>query len=197
MEEATPTWLVVLLALIAGLVGGLGATYLRIVHERGAELRGRMLDAADEFSASAWKTLQRMRTAAGVMKRSAPAPLVDPETELFLAQFETELDDVNAEMDAMIVKQARVHLLFDDLNEAGIAATAIVTHLRNMDMALNTRPDSVRDHNAMAQYSRNWERTVDATTAFNRAARMQLQDTLARRLWRSLRRRWPTRGPNA
>jgi len=41
-----PTWLV---ALIVGLGSGLAGTFIRVAHERGAELRTRMLEAADDF----------------------------------------------------------------------------------------------------------------------------------------------------
>jgi hypothetical protein len=44
-----PGWLVALLVAIVGLVAGVLGTYVRIRYERGAEIRTRMLDAADEF----------------------------------------------------------------------------------------------------------------------------------------------------
>lgn len=45
-------------AVLSGIGAGLVTTALRISHERGAELRGRMLDAADEFSTRVVAALQ-------------------------------------------------------------------------------------------------------------------------------------------
>ena len=44
-----PSWVVALLVAFVGLTAGLVGTFARIAYDRGAELRTRMLDAADEF----------------------------------------------------------------------------------------------------------------------------------------------------
>lgn len=44
-----PGWVVALLVAVVGLAAGLIGTYVRISFERGAEIRTRMLDAADDF----------------------------------------------------------------------------------------------------------------------------------------------------
>jgi L-2-hydroxyglutarate oxidase LhgO len=44
-----PVWVTVLVGLASGVVGTLLSTLLRISHERAAELRSRMLEAADDY----------------------------------------------------------------------------------------------------------------------------------------------------
>jgi hypothetical protein len=165
----TPVWVTIVVALASGVGTGLLATMMRVSHERGAELRAHMLNAADEFSVAVVAALQRMRNAAGETRRIV-GDLVDPTTAWYTTEWSRELDDVNAKIDDVTAKRARVHLLFGDLTPAGQAATTVVTHLRNMDMALNNRPDSIRDHESAAQYHSNFEGVTESSREFNRAA---------------------------
>lgn len=77
----TPTWVTVVVALAAGLASGLLATMLRISHDRGAELRTRMVDAADEFCVAVVAARQRMRTIGGlILSERPPMGIVDEAT---------------------------------------------------------------------------------------------------------------------
>ncbi len=62
-----PSWLI---ALLVGFFGGLGTLLLRLPHERAAELRGRMVEAADDFVAAyvtAREATSGVNQAAGVI----------------------------------------------------------------------------------------------------------------------------------
>jgi hypothetical protein len=145
----TPTWAVVLVGLAGGVLGSLLTTVLTISHERAAELRAHMLNAADEFSTEAIAALQHARNAAGEIKKD-DAPL-DDETGWFRAEIRAYLDKANQAVDDALAKQARVHLLFGDESPAGIATTGVVSQLRNMLMALDHRhvqPELHRDPRA-------------------------------------------------
>lgn len=179
----TSAWITVIVAIVSGLAG----TMLRISHDRGAELRTRMLNAADEFSIAVVAALSRMRSTAGEVSRAPRFPLVDRETESYTDAFQTELDEVNDAVADTLEKLARVHLLFGDLSHTGRTATAIVDHLRNMDMALNHRPDSIRNPDERVQYNENTERAVVNHGDFNRAALRALRDSNPKRFGRWLR----------
>lgn len=77
-------------------------------------------------------------------------------------------------MDDVLAKQARVHLVFGDDTPAGLAATGVASQLRNLLSALEHRPDSIRDHDAMSMYSRNFTGTLEQHEKFTRAARADL-----------------------
>jgi hypothetical protein len=152
----TPTWAVILVGIGGALFGSLFATLLTISHERAAELRAHMLNAADEFSTGAIKALQEARIAAGQIRKDT-VPLIDPGTGWYRKEIETHLDSANQAVNDVLAKQARVHLLFGDQSPAGVAATGVGTELRNMGGTLEERLDSVRDHNTMAAYSRYFD----------------------------------------
>jgi hypothetical protein len=134
-----------------------------------------MLNAADEFSTGAISALQQARNAAGEVKKD-DAPL-DDETGWFRAEIKGHFDAANAAVDDVLAKQARVHLLFGDQSPSGIAAAGVTSQLRNMLMALEHRPDSIRDHAEMSRYSRNFGSTLEQQEKFNLAALVALQQT--------------------
>jgi len=183
----TPTWVTILVAVIAGVGGGLLATMMRISYERGAELRTRMVDAADEFSVAVVAARQRMRTLAGlILSEMPPRPVVDAATGWYTQDFLARTDPANADIDQVLATLSRVHLLFGDLSVAGIAGTAIEHHLRLMYSSITVRPDSLRNHDVFARYSRNFEAVQAQAEAFNRAALDALRDTIPRRALRSV-----------
>lgn len=194
----TPTWVTVLVEVTAGVASGLLGTTLRISHDRGAELRSRMLSGADEFSIAVVAARQPMRSLAGWVLKWPHVQLVDPATGWYTAEFETKINVVNADIDEVLAKQTRVHPLLGDLSPAGISVTAIEHHLRLMDSSLTTRPTSLRDNGVRVRYSRNFTRVQEEQEAFNRAALDALRDTTPRRCvhWLSTvsrrpRRWWP------
>lgn len=83
----TPTWVVVLVGLGSGVVASVLTAMLTISHERAAELRAHMLNAADAFSTGAIAALQQARNAAGeITKDDAP---LDDETGWFRLEIRT------------------------------------------------------------------------------------------------------------
>ena len=60
-----PTWAVILVGISAGLLSGLVGTLLTISHERGAEVRTRMLAAAEDFLTTAKTCRKAVRMARG------------------------------------------------------------------------------------------------------------------------------------
>jgi hypothetical protein len=68
---------VILVGIGGALFGSLFGTLLTISHERAAEFRAHMLNAADDFSTGAITALHELRSAAGEIKKDE-APLDDP-----------------------------------------------------------------------------------------------------------------------
>jgi hypothetical protein len=176
----TPTWAVVLVGLGGGVLGSLATAFVTISHQRAAEFRAHMLNAADDFSTRAIEALQAARNASSEVKKD-DSPLDDPEKDWFRAEIQALLDTANQALDDVLARQARVHLLFGSQSPPGIAATGVASQLRNMMSALDHRPDSVRDHEAMSMYSRNFTGTLEQHEKFNDAARAALQETWWRR----------------
>jgi hypothetical protein len=186
----TPTWVVIVVGLLGGALGSLVTTGMNISHERAAEFRAHMLNAAVEFSTGAIAALQTARNAAGEVLKDK-APLVDSTTGSWRPEFKKLFDAANGAVDDVLAKQTRVHLLFGDMSRAGKAAAAVTSQLRNVQMALEHSPDSIRDSDYMSSYSRNFSSTLEEHETFNLAALQALQQTwLDRSLdrWR-LRRR--------
>lgn len=179
----TPTWAVILVGLAGGVLGSLITTLLTISHERATELRSHMLNAADDFSTGAISALQQARNAAGEIRKD-DTPL-DDDTGWFRPEIRNLLDAANQVVDDVLAKQARVHLLYGDQSPAGIAAAGVTSQLRNVLMALEHRPDSIRGHEGMSMYSRSFSRVLEEHEGFNRAALTVLQQTWSDRFRRS------------
>jgi len=169
----TPTWAVILVGLGSAILGSLLATLLTISHERAAELRAHMLSAADEFSTGAIAALQQARVALGEVKNPA-RPIWDGTN--FEPEIQAHLDKANNAADEVLAKQARVQR-FGDQSPTGIAAAGVTSQLRNMQMALEHRPDSIRNREAMSRYSQNFSRTLEQHERFNLAALVAVQQT--------------------
>jgi glutathione S-transferase len=148
---------------------------LTISHERAAELRAHLLSAADEFSTGAVAALQQARNAAGEIKKD-DTPL-DDKTGWYRKEIQTCLDAANDAVNEVLARQARIYLLFGDESPAGIAAAGVASHLRSVMFALEHRPDSIRDHDAMSRYDQNVTRTREQHEKFNRAARAAFTET--------------------
>ena len=146
-----------------------------------------MLNAADEFSIAVVAALSRMRNTAGEVIGAPPQSLVRAGTKSYTVAFEKELDEVNNAVADALEKLARVHLLFGDLSNTGRTATVLVDHLRNMDMALNHRPDSIRNADERVLYDENTQQALVNHGDFNRAALRALRDSNPKRFGRWLR----------
>jgi hypothetical protein len=164
-----PTWAAILIGLGGGVLGSLLTTLLTITHERAAELRSHMLKAADEFSTGAITALHQARNAAGEIVRDEDLPL-DDDAGWWRSEIKTQLDAANEAVDDVLAKQARIHLLFGDQSSAGIAAAGVATQLRKVTMALDHRPDSIRDREYLGIYARYFTGTREQHEKFNQAA---------------------------
>ena len=171
----TPTSAVILVGVVSGALGSLVTAVVTVSHERAAEFRSRMLNAADEFSTAAIAALQQARNAAGEIKKD-DAPL-DDDTGWFRAEIKSHLDAANQAVDDVFAKQARVHLLFADESPASIAAAGTTAHLQKVMFALDHRPDSIRDHGAMLTYGRNFTGVQEEHEKFNVAALVAIEQT--------------------
>ena len=126
----TPTWAVVLVGLGSAVIGSLFTTLATISHERAAELRTRMLNAADEFSTEANTAIQQMYVASLEIRK---APL----DQGYSQEIRTHLDKVSEAVDDTAAKQARINLLFGYDSPAGEAASNAVTWLRSTKLSLS------------------------------------------------------------
>jgi hypothetical protein len=185
----TPTWAVVLVGVVGGVLASLLTTTLTISHERASAIRPRMLDAADEFSTGTVAALQQARITAGEIKKDT-SPIVDA-NGWFIPDIKSYLDAANNAVDDVLGRQARVHLLFGDRSPAGISAGGVIAHLRDIESALEHRPDSIRDHDEMSRYSRNFNGAREQHEEFNRTARDAFTETWWERLGGRLRVRRP------
>jgi len=159
-----------------------------VSHERAAELRSHMLDAADEFSTGAIAALRRVRNAAGDVMND-DEPLLD-QAGSFRPELTAAFDRANDAIDDALSVRARVHLLFGDQSPAGIAATGATAQLRNMQMALEHRPNSIRDRETLVDtYDRSFERFLQQHERFNVAALVALEETWWDRFRQRRRRR--------
>jgi hypothetical protein len=179
----TPAWVTIIVALATGLL----ATLIRTSHERAAELRGRMLDAADEFAAAVVGALHVARNTSGdILDARDDDLLIDAEGNL-LPEIRLLINDAGAAVDEAQSRAARVHLLFDDQSPTGVLTTEIVTRLRIIEFVLRQWPRSVTEHGARQQYSHNFERVVEAELEFSRAALQRLRATWWRSAWGTAR----------
>ena len=182
----TPTWAVVLVGITSGALASLVTALVTASHERAAEFRERMLNAADEFSTAAIVALTQVRDTAGGIKQFN-APLFASGS--FKPEIKALLDQANKAVDDVFAKQSRVHLLFADRSPTTMASGAVTTHLRNMMMALEGRSDSINDHAREAMYARNFSGVQAEHMKFNSAALAALQETW----WDRLLERWKLR----
>jgi hypothetical protein len=156
-------------------------------HERAAEFRERMLNAADDFSTAAIVVLQQVREVASEIK-GAKEPLVDGMPPSFKPEIKTLLDQANKAVDDVFAKQARVHLLFGDESRTTIASVGCLRTYGTCDGARSTsRLDN--DHAQMVLYSRNFSGAQEQSERFNSAALVQIEETWFDRPWRRWSRR--------
>jgi hypothetical protein len=125
----TPTWAVILVGLGSAVVGSLLTTLMTISHERAAELRKHMLDAADEYSTTAMNALEQLRLAGSQVDKAKGRIY---EAEELKSDLTETFEAARAATDAVRARQARVHLLFGAGTPTGIAATEVYVQLRRM-----------------------------------------------------------------
>jgi hypothetical protein len=184
-----PTWVTILVGLLSGVVGSALTTLLRISHERAAELRGRMLDAADAFAvASAAAFHAATQWEMYVVGVPADQALVDADEE-----WTPEIADLKNKLRLAVndaqVRAARVGLLFGPDSDAVGATTDLITWMRDAETALRTKPNSARDGEVQQELQHSLRMAVGMLERFSRTGMEQLRDTWPRRTRRRIWRR--------
>lgn len=160
-----PAWATVLVALGASAVGGVGGSiitaYLQIRHEREDQLRGRMVDAADDFATG-------MRQARTALLHARDA--IHAGNHRLRLQY---LDESARLIDEASARLARVHLLFGTGSGAGESGTVAISLMSNLLDGLKEEPEDTMHR------SRDWGRLRDALSFFNQAALKSIRNPSA------------------
>lgn len=199
-----PNWAVAVIVALVGLVSGLGGVLATISHERTAEVRKRMLDAADDFSRSLFEAMTSLRDAAAEIREQSnllldSQRLLDPtDSKRWVKPVQAAFDEARGKIDEAHLRLARVQLLFGRRSSAGYACHHVVVSLRNAQSALTLWPHSIADKATDARYDKAFERADDLHEGFVTAARRAVLERwydrwLPARVSRWLRR--PETGP--
>src|SRR3954465_12262063 len=129
-----PVWGTVLVALAGIVVGAVGAwwvAWMRINFEREESLRSRMLDAADEFSASATRAQNALHHVLNVVPED---DLRDENGNIDYTgdqarKLQEAIDAARPLIDEARAHYARVTLLFGTVTAAGRAALSLIANL--------------------------------------------------------------------
>jgi hypothetical protein len=151
-----------LVAIVAGFVGGLGAKLLEVRGNRLAHLRDRQLLAADEFASAA--ALVFIRLGAQMEALGAPA---DREAE-WLAAFRAAVADMRQGVHDVTARLPRVELLFGRSTPPAASAVLAVESLHRISAELN------KDETSIATVTSAFERGAEALGEFTDAARTAL-----------------------
>lgn len=143
-----PGWVVALLVALVGLAGAVLGTYVRIVHERSAEIRTRMLDAADSFvtaMTSASDAFDKAQLKVGVWAHISRMPGVD---ELLAAREQEGAEAHDVASTAWSIARERVPrigLLFGVDDPAALLAVQASDELGEAVVALTRLRSEVYD----------------------------------------------------
>jgi hypothetical protein len=185
-----PTWVTILVGLLSGVVGSALTTTLRISHERGAELRGRMLDAADSFAAASAAAFHAStQWEMYVLGLPDDEVLVDAD-DAWKPEIVDFKDTLRVAVNDAQVRAARVGLLFGPDSDAFVATGDLIQSMRDVERFLQTRPNSVRDEDVQREFQHSLTMAAGMLERFSRTALQQLRDTWMRR---TRRRIWPRR----
>ncbi|MEX2646088.1 MAG: hypothetical protein WD249_07500 [Gaiellaceae bacterium] len=183
-----PDWLIALVsALGGGVVGTLLSTILRISYEREAELRSRMLEAADEFVrafTAAEETIHAALVKVAPAALVAGRPMSDELREKMREEVEERRREATAAFRAASAARPRIALLFGVNSEsAGHAETAIRTVGEALVRVMQADDLTEVGANAMWETTRSFlERSSDRLADFSRAARAAIVSGSARQL---------------
>ena len=168
-----PIWLGVLSALGSGLVGTAVGTLLRIRHERDADLRPYLIDAAQQFGEAAGAALRHARTTIDHRFAFEPDPDEDRE-EQWEEWFDKEtvelIRDADREIGAAASKLLRLRLLFGEESGCDEPATQLI---QNIAGAISVAKAVPADPEFLASALLD-EAEVDLQN-FHRAARKQIR----------------------
>ncbi len=115
-----PVWASALITVIAALGSGTLGAWLASWNDRRERFRDRMIDAADEFGTAAAQALVKLRDAIGEVRS-----LSDP------AQMKEKAEGAWAQRDAVLMRSARIDLLFGPGSETARSSTRLLNHLAN------------------------------------------------------------------
>ena len=161
-----PVWA----ALLAGLGGGVLGTLIAQGHERGKEMRTRMLQAADDYLSAAIRTEQAATDLNGLLiaaeqaVEDAPPP---DEVDPLLARMQASRDELSAMVPRLI-------LLFGTHSETRIEAVSLNFGWKEVAENLKKR----RQRYAWLdwdKFSRDWDMAADAIVRFGEAARRDVR----------------------
>ena len=185
-----PVWV----AVAIGLGSGLAGTLVRIAYERTADLRTRMIDAADEFSTGTSRAIAAIDDFHRALDR-VPVNELSKIDLAFPQQFEGELPEpldaawlvLRDATDAVAERLARVHLLFGtpQTSPAGSVADTLVVNLRFVRGFLRVHPTIVTQSENRSVYDAAADAVRTLHQDFNLWARKELRGGA---LW-SLRQR--------
>jgi hypothetical protein len=171
-NSTVPLWQALLLALAAGLVG----TFARIAYERTAELRTRMIQAADDFTVALYRATM-LAGEADTTIRMHRGPVRGSTANEFHPDIQEVIDGVKAQTDDTLERLTRVQLLFGIPGESATTAEghANITALRNCANAIAHWPDSVTQDPARRTYDENYGRLIGGVDRFTAAARREIR----------------------
>jgi len=181
-----PLWAAILIGLGSGLV----ATITRISYERTAELRTRMIQAADEFLTGGARVTAALRSAGATVMNVDYVTDADGEFHPAIKRDITTLDEL---FDELRERFGRVQLLFGVPLESRAARHAewVVIAMRNCHNALATRPHSIAldpagkvERPALQQWNRNFSLVITEQGEFSQAARREIRAGFLETGWR-------------
>lgn len=167
-----PVWAAILLALGSGIFG----TLATITHQRGAEFRTRMIEAADDLVAAA--------TEAAVVARNISHEIQRIHHEEGIGVVTNEppgFDEFAKRVDSVTIGAMRVSLLFG-ISEAAARATGFTPLFRSTiagTLYAETRGENV-------DFQTAWDEYVRTTQEFIASAREEIRSTALLRRIRSL-----------
>jgi hypothetical protein len=172
-----PLWAAILIGLGSGLV----ATITRISYERTAELRTRMIQAADEFLTGGARATAALRNAG---KTVGNVDVVIDADDAFHPEIQNDIATLDELFDDLRERFGRVQLLFGVPLESRAARHAewVIISMRNCHNALAARPHSITpdptahvERPALQQWNRNFSLVITEQGEFSRAARREIR----------------------
>jgi hypothetical protein len=178
-NSTVPLWQALVLALAAGLVG----TFARIAYERTAELRTRMIQAADDFTIAVFRTITMLRDAEPKIRALDGEVVIDDAGD-FVPDVQNAIDAARPQVDELYERVARVQLLFGASLESTTTRQAhlMLTAARNCQNAIRDRPHSItadpsgtQDRPSLLQFNRNSTVLMNGIDLFTEAARKEIR----------------------
>ena len=168
-----PVWA----ALLVGLGGGVLGTLIAQGHERGKEMRTRMLQAADDYLSAAIRTEQAAKELNGLLIAAEQA--VEDTNDVAVATSpRDEVDELLARMqasrDELSAMVPRLILLLGTYSETRVAAVSL--NFGSKEVAENLKKRRARyAWLDWEKFSRDWDMAAGAIVGFGEAARRDVR----------------------